>query len=89
MEERDDDGKQWFTQENTRNLLVDFVAAGMYIVWRCCFKLHVSYPVKLHVAEVAKNPIKLCHKERVKNEKKKNLKKIPKFVTLAYTFIFL
>lgn len=28
MEERDDDGKQWFTQENTRNLLVDFVAAG-------------------------------------------------------------
>lgn len=32
MEERDDDGKQWFTQENTRNLLVDFVAAGMYIV---------------------------------------------------------
>lgn len=29
MEVRDDDGKQWFTQENTRNLLVNFVAAGL------------------------------------------------------------
>lgn len=28
MEERDDDGKQWFTQENTSNLLMNFVAAG-------------------------------------------------------------
>lgn len=28
MEERDDDGKQWFTQENTSNLLMNFVAAA-------------------------------------------------------------
>lgn len=45
--------------------------------------LHVSCLVKLHVAEVAKNPIELCHNKRVNM----NLKKIPKIVTLAYTFI--
>lgn len=28
MEERDDDGKQWFTQENASTLLMNFVAAG-------------------------------------------------------------
>lgn len=28
MKERDDDGKQWFTQENTINLLMNFVAAA-------------------------------------------------------------